>query len=149
MVNYNILKLFPKTFPQQLLLLIVFFGFSFLGTLFLGMISFKFVTNSNNCLLRSPSILQKYSNTGKNYYLKKNNNYATKKCLLPGWAVLHIILYSIISFFIPQLWYLSFIVGIIWELFEYYYNAEFWLDIFWNSVGIIIGSSLRRLIVPF
>lgn len=146
--HFNILQFFPKNFPQQIMLLIALFGMSFLGTLFFGLISLKFVTDSNNCLLKSPMILRNFSKTGKNYYLKKKYNFSTRKCLLPAWALLHIISYSIISFFVPQLWYLSFIVGILWEIFEYYHNAEFWMDILWNGVGIIIGITLRTLIYP-
>ena len=69
--HFNILQIFPKNFPQQIMLLIVLFGMTFLGTLFFGFISLKFVTDSNNCLLKSPMILRNFSMTGQNYYLKK------------------------------------------------------------------------------
>lgn len=146
----NILVLFPKTLLQQYILVSVIFVAALFGTILFGIISLQYITNPKYCLIKSPQAIQNFTKTGINYYL--NNTQIspndTQKCLLPVWALLHLLTYACISFFVPQLWYISFIIGILWEYFESFYNAEFWLDIVWNGIGILLGVGLRAIILP-
>ena len=150
-LSYNkILVLFPKTLLQQYVLLSVLFLSSLFGTILFGIISLQTITNPKYCLIKSPSIIQPFTKTGINYYFndKPQPPSNTKKCFLPVWALLHILTYALISFFVPQLWYITFIIGILWEYVESLYNAEFWLDILWNGIGILFGVGLRAIFFP-
>ena len=90
------------------------------------------------------------------------------------WHISHFILYTILAFIWPQYWYIMFIAGILWELFELLMshlttpedvksklneiklnnnNFEYhtWWgaskkDILFNSAGIIFGLSLNYLL---
>jgi len=85
------------------------------------------------------------------------------------WPISHFILYLIWGFLCPECWIFFSIVGVLWELFEtilgmnskktddiitrkngVQYN-NYWsgslLDIIFNSLGLLVGISLNKLII--
>ena len=87
------------------------------------------------------------SGRGDNYYIAAMTPEKQKqlnKCLFSFWGLTHFILYVFIGYFAPDLFYETFIVGIVFEVFEFYkYDCADPLDIVWNTLGFIVGKSLR------
>jgi hypothetical protein len=64
-------------------------------------------------------------------------------CIITFWGLTHIILYFILTFLIPSFYIEFFILGILFEIYEYYfYKCHDITDIFLNTLGIIIGKYL-------
>jgi hypothetical protein len=58
-------------------------------------------------------------------------------------------MYALITFIVPQLWWVVLISGIVWELYEsQQLGCQDFLDIFWDSLGIFIGYSLAKKFKP-
>lgn len=43
---------------------------------------------------------------------------------LDGWGLSHFIFYATLTFFFPSLWWLIFLIGVAWEVIEYYMNSS-------------------------
>ena len=67
--------------------------------------------------------------------------------LFSGWAFIHALQHFFIAFVCPKLVYMSFIYGIVWEVFEATMNCHCVLDIFWNMCGCILGILCRSLLL--
>lgn len=66
--------------------------------------------------------------------------------LLTGWQVTHLLTRVICGFVAPKYWMLMFGVDLSWEFTEYFlWKNHNWLDIVWNTIGILIGIYLRYL----
>jgi hypothetical protein len=95
--------------------------------------------NSKNC----QDIITNFR--GENYLLTdvdldKNN---IKNCIITFWGVTHILLYLLLSFLFPSFYIEFFIIGIVFEIYEYYFcKCHDIMDIFLNAFGIIIGKYL-------
>jgi hypothetical protein len=88
------------------------------------------------------------------------------------WPLLHLFSFTILGFLFPECWFVLFIGGILWEIIEVVINyiikgtlrkqpmkirgnvqySEIWWagsikDIFFNGLGILIGSTLRKLVL--
>ncbi len=81
----------------------------------------------------------------------KVNINGLKNCNL--WCVSHVLLYIILGYFSPNYWYVSILIGIIWEmsegLLEYMrvkYIKSKKYDIIRNMVGLSIGIVLSRIL---
>jgi hypothetical protein len=81
----------------------------------------------------------------------KVNISGLKKCNL--WCVSHVLLYIILGYFSPNYWYVSILIGIIWEMFEllfqyigvkYITSSNY--DIVINMTGLSIGIVLSRIL---
>lgn len=65
--------------------------------------------------------------------------------VLTGWALSHVMLYAFLGFFTPKLWLGLFVIGCLFELFEYaVVSAHDVADILWNSLGFLIGVAVRH-----
>jgi hypothetical protein len=98
-----------------------------------------FDCNSKNC----NDIITTFR--GENYFLtdseldQKNIN----NCIITFWGLSHILLYFILTFLLPSFYIEFFIFGIIFEIYEYYFfKCHDIMDIFLNTIGIIIGKYL-------
>ena len=64
-----------------------------------------------------------------------------KKCILTFWGVTHFILYFILSFLFPSFYIEFFILGIIFEIYEYYeFSCHDYNDLILNTLGILLGK---------
>jgi uncharacterized membrane protein (DUF485 family) len=94
---------------------------------------------------------------GKRCYLNKNINILSKKekekrdydhtyCVTTFWSFSHFILYAYIGFFCPSLFLEAFIINILFEVYEKYtIQVNDIYDIFYNSIGLILGYILNKL----
>jgi len=84
---------------------------------------------------------------GDDYFLTfaEGQEKRIKSCMLSLWGVLHFILFAIIGFFIPNVFWEVVIVSILYELAEYLlYNCHDALDILLNIAGYLTGVYLQR-----
>jgi uncharacterized membrane protein (DUF485 family) len=94
---------------------------------------------------------------GKRCYLNKNINVLSKKekekreyehtyCVTTFWSFSHFILYTYIGFFCPSLLFEAFIINILFEAYEKYtIQVNDIYDIFYNTIGLILGYILNKL----
>jgi uncharacterized membrane protein AbrB (regulator of aidB expression) len=83
----------------------------------------------------------------ENKIKQKNGKNNDKYCILSLWALTHIFLYMLIGFFCPDLFIPSFIIGVIYEIFEKYsFDCHDVLDIFYNSLGFGIGFGINKMV---
>lgn len=83
---------------------------------------------------------------GSQYYIGKPDS-ADNSCLITFWTLSHFILYSVIGFLLPDMFWQSFIVGVGFEIYEKYkYNCEDYFDIIANSAGFGFGWFINKLI---
>lgn len=84
---------------------------------------------------------------GKKYNIVRPNHCGYNNCILTFWNFTHIVLYTMMGFFCPDLFVEAMTVGAIFELAEFQmYDCHDLLDIFYNAAGFVAGSYLRRLI---
>ena len=69
------------------------------------------------------------------------------------WCLSHFIMYFFLGLFAPKYWYISFIISIIWEYieeylekFNIYITSNIVNDIITNTIGLINGIILNKLI---
>jgi hypothetical protein len=101
------------------------------------------------CFINTPKSLEPYifMSRGSNYYL--NNIYHTipTKCLLTGWALSHVALYMILGYVLPDMFWETFFLGVLWEILEcIIYSCHDVCDILWNTIGFLIGMTIYKLI---
>ncbi len=84
---------------------------------------------------------------GDNYFLTfaEGQEKRINKCMLSLWGVLHVILFAIIGYFVPNVFWEIVIISILYELAEYLlYNCHDALDILLNVAGYLIGVYLQQ-----
>ena len=59
------------------------------------------------------------------------------------WSLSHILLYAFISVECPDIRWKAVLVGILWEIAEFYMGHYDFFDIGWNVLGVLIGDILR------
>lgn len=102
------------------------------------------------CLVQcdSPTITSKLR--GSNYYIGVMNQQKREKlskCLVTFWSMTHFVLYGVIGFFCPDIFWEMLAVGTAFEVYEKtQYGCHDWTDIAFNTLGYYAGSRLRRLI---
>lgn len=101
------------------------------------------------CFIQAPPSMWNFlrENRGKNYYLNKANGLdkdVTPNCMLTIWGVSHIVLYMILGWFVPDKFWETLIIGILFEYLEKtFLDCHDPLDIMWNTIGFLIGRYLR------
>ena len=74
------------------------------------------------------------------------NNAKLKYCILNSWSVAHVVLYSVIGYFCPSLFWLTFFIGVSYEIIEYYtFDCHNIFDIFYNSLGFGFGYFIKKI----
>ena len=85
---------------------------------------------------------------GNNYYIgsdKKLDSGTSETCLVTFWSAGHFVLFMIIGFIMPELFIVALILGIGFEVYEYYrFDCHDPLDIIWNTSGFIVGMLLNK-----
>lgn len=99
--------------------------------------------------------------------LSKNYNPTNYKFLdnyLDGWGISHFILYGVITYIYPKYWLFIFMIGVLWELFEYFLEnnpklncyvlddntikQKYWYaryqDVIMNLLGILTALIIKR-----
>lgn len=89
---------------------------------------------------------------GGNYWISVTDDQKIKRnsryCLVTTWALTHVILYAIIGFLFPNMFWLTFMIGLLYEVMEWVLlDCHDVLDLGWNSIGFLIGASLRNYFV--
>jgi len=108
----------------------------------------KYFPNISNAFLtcwmephKVPLILEQLR--GKNYWLHAQRK-SSKYCLVTSWAICHIILYAIIGYMFPNLFWETFAIGVVYEILEWkLFDCHDVLDVLWNSIGFFIGVMIR------
>lgn len=91
-----------------------------------------------------PTWLQKLR--GNNYWLSTGGTQQPRYCLITSWAISHVALYAIIGYMFPDLFWQSLLIGIMYELLEWCtLDCHDVLDIGWNSLGFLIGATLKTM----
>lgn len=90
---------------------------------------------------------------GNNYYIGTSMLESDKKnitkCILTFWGCSHALLYALIGYIAPNLFIETFVLGVVFEIYEKYkFNCEDPLDILWNSLGFIIGAQINSHVGP-
>jgi hypothetical protein len=108
------------------------------------------------CVLRAPPPLQSaiQRTRGTNYMLMDQSPGALRDqiaqqhtaCAATGWSALHFLAYAGAGFLAPALWPVSLGIGILWEVAETTVACHDWLDILYNTAGLLSGILLRRLL---
>lgn len=94
---------------------------------------------------------------GDEYFIGRPDNEDKRKelkdtadmCPVTIWPILHFVLYVILGFLMPKFFWQLFLIGIIWELAEWFWKCQCVLDIAWNLGGLIVGVVLRRRLFPY
>lgn len=86
---------------------------------------------------------------GDQYYIGATDvekNERLKRCVVTLWGLAHFLLYAVIGWVAPDMFWETFAVGAAFEAYEYVqYSCEDPLDLVWNSAGFIAGASLHNL----
>ena len=104
------------------------------------------------CFITAPSFMWGFlrNNRGRNYYLNNANGVdkdVTPNCMLTIWGLSHVILYMILGWFVPDMFWETFFIGIAFEYLEKNtFDCHDILDIMWNSIGFLIGKYFRRFL---
>lgn len=145
-------KFLDKTPTNSYQVLAFIYGISFVLLLFTGFVFLGFPNIRkifDHCFISSPPALYDFVKNyrGSHYYLRPQIEYtdAQQRCLYTSWALTHTILYFIIGFILPDMFWQSLIVGIIFEYLEdMQQDCHDILDVIWNSIGFILGAGFRR-----
>ena len=82
---------------------------------------------------------------GNNYWLSTGGTQQQKYCLITSWAVSHVVLYAIIGYMFPNMFWHTLLIGISYEILEWCtLECHDVLDIVWNSVGFLIGAAIKK-----
>jgi hypothetical protein len=74
---------------------------------------------------------------GTPYYKQKE----IKKCILTFWGLTHFVLYFILSYLFPAFYIEFIILGILFEIYEYYkFKCHDYNDLILNALGIFLGK---------
>ena len=116
---------------------------------------FKNLTTAHeDCVfgLRTARVRSIVSKTRGNMYIidgDNKNNDRIKTCFLTFFGAMHFLLYMVIGLLVPNLFLETFIIGIAFELYEYYqYQCHDAFDIVFNTAGFLVGRTLRLSVAP-
>lgn len=104
-----------------------------------------FTPEMHTCVIKCPpknKILKtiSYDINGK---VKKEQ--MKKPCILNGWNISHILSFMVLTIVFPEYSLFLFFGGIIWELLEIIWQVENYLDIAWNTIGILLGLTILKI----
>jgi hypothetical protein len=115
-------------------------------------------TNGCSCVVSVPKYFKKdvvmkwlKKWRGYNYFYMDLNHPNYKEisdlkdvCPVTIWSICHIVMYAIIGFIAPKLFWPMWIFGVIFEMIEYLAGpSQCPLDLGWNFLGLLIGISIR------
>lgn len=85
---------------------------------------------------------------GDSYILEnEEKSNAMKNCLLTSWNVYHILMYLLLGYLYPNLYYKLIAMGVGFEIYEYItYDCADLMDIPSNIIGVSMGARLSKLI---
>lgn len=85
---------------------------------------------------------------GNNYWVEpKDSGTRRRYCLITSWSVSHILLYAIIGYCFPSLFWQTLLIGVGYEIMEWMtLDCHDVLDIAWNSLGFVIGMTIRGIL---
>ena len=87
-----------------------------------------------------------YPARGRNYYIGTGS---ADDCLVTFWTLSHFVLYFVLGFIAPSLFWPTFAIGVGFELYEYHkFDCHDVLDIAANSVGFLAGSTVAANLYP-
>ena len=70
-----------------------------------------------------------------------------KECLVSFWSLTHILLYTLIGFLFPGLFFETLLIGIGFEIYEHFaMNCADPLDIVFNTSGFLLGAFIARYV---
>lgn len=79
---------------------------------------------------------------GSNYYIGSSTTVGN--CLMTFWSLTHVWLHFVFGLLFPNAFKWSLLLGVTFELYEkYVYDCHDTLDIFWNSLGFLLGKGLN------
>lgn len=61
------------------------------------------------------------------------------------WNISHVLYFAVGAYLFPEKKLLLWSLGLVWEFLEYAVGVMNPLDILWNTIGILIGISLRKV----
>ena len=86
---------------------------------------------------------------GENYFIgdmDKEKAERLKSCPFTFWSFTHFFLYFILGIVCPSLFIPTFIIGILFEYYEYKeLNCHDMLDILWNTSGFVLGYMVTKI----
>ena len=83
---------------------------------------------------------------GNNYFIStpQDEQEYIKKCFVTFWGVTHYILYALIGFLLPSMFWESFVCGVFFEIYEHNkYDCADVLDIVLNTAGFYTGYQIH------
>lgn len=85
---------------------------------------------------------------GNNYYIAElSANENVSSCLITAWTIFHYLLYTVLGFACPSLFWPTFSIGVLFELYEReYYQCEDALDIIANTAGFATGYMIQKYV---
>lgn len=72
----------------------------------------------------------------------------SRRCPITVWSLLHFITYAVLGFLAPKLFWLMFVMGVVWEMSEWFLKCHCLMDIAWNFAGLVVGVNIRQAISP-
>lgn len=135
---------------REIQCLIILYGIAYIYSLhFAPFLAKRHPTSSLNILhercIRQATVSQRHflKARGSNYILGDDDKSASlNNCLLTFWGSAHVLLYLFIGYFCPRRFYLTFWIGVIFEIYEWYVlDCADLLDLFWNSIGFFVGRA--------
>lgn len=103
---------------------------------------------NKSCLINCTSKkCKKYitNNRGKQYFISipQHEQEHIRGCILTFWGFTHFIMYFILALLVPAFYVELFVIGIGFEIYEYYkYECHDMNDIYLNTFGILLGKWL-------
>lgn len=93
-----------------------------------------------------PSWRRLLSGRGSQYIIGDDAKSASlDDCLVTFWGGSHAFLYLLIGYFCPSTFWPTFWIGAAFEIYELYaYDCADPLDLIWNSIGFLVGASIRK-----
>ncbi len=121
--------------------------------LFINFAAYQLKNKKNSSIYEACFINIPHENTkkitqlrGKVYNVVKPNHPGYDHCVMTFWNFTHLLLYTAIGFFCPDLFVETMVAGFIFELAEYQvFDCHDALDLFYNSLGFYIGFTLSNL----
>ena len=104
--------------------------------------SFGIVKLYDICIQKCETDICKYITTNlrdDNYSL---GDYRPYDCIFTIWELSHVILHMFLGYYYNI--YISISLSVLFELYEHYFrNCGSFMDLFWNTVGLLIGVIIR------
>jgi hypothetical protein len=88
------------------------------------------------------------SGRGNTYFINtpEEEQQGVKNCLITFWGMGHFLLFTIIGYLLPGMFFESLIIGIAFEIYEYNkYDCADPLDILYNTGGFLLGALIRSI----